>query len=96
MRITFFFAIGFLVASTVVLIDARSETVHAATASESQQAIQSYNDAYHEEEPVRGFVRLYLRVAGVVWVTAEWIAAIMLYKGYRMLRPLYIGDKRPQ
>lgn len=87
-------ALGFLVGTTVLLITDPAANVHAATASEIQQATQQYNDAYHDEEPVRGFVRLYLRVAGVVWVTVEWIAAILLYKGYRMLRPHFIEDTR--
>ena len=92
MRILFLTTLGFLAAWIIVLNTCASEPAYAATASESQQALQQYNDAYHEEEPVRGFVRLYLRVAGVVWVAVEWIAAILLYKGYRMLRPHFTQD----
>lgn len=92
MRILFLTTLGFLMAWMLLMNTHSIESIHAATISESQQAIQQYNDVYHEEEPVRGFVRLYLRVIGVVWITVEWIAAILLYKGYRMLRPHFIED----
>ena len=92
MRIIFLATLS-IVGTWIILMNTHAlESIHAATASESQQALQQYNDAYHEEEPVRGFIRLYLRVAGVVWVAVEWIAAILLYKGYRMLRPHFTED----
>lgn len=42
--------------------------------------------ARHDDEPTRRFVELFLRSAGVVWVTVEWIAAVYLVRGYAMLR----------
>ena len=31
---------------------------------------------------------LYLRIAGLMWIVLEWIAAILLWKGYRALTTL--------
>jgi hypothetical protein len=33
----------------------------------------------------RNALYLYLRLAGVGWVTVEWIAAILMWRGYRLL-----------
>jgi len=34
--------------------------------------------------PYRNALYLYLRIAGVVWIVVEWIAAVFLWKGYRL------------
>lgn len=46
------------------------ETLHAADAANA---------------PFRNALYLYLRIAGVVWIVVEWIAAVFLWKGYRLL-----------
>lgn len=35
--------------------------------------------------PYRNAMYLYLRLAGVVWITVEWVAAILLWRGLRLL-----------
>lgn len=92
MRIIYSLIAVLLVLGAFQLIGSQDAPAHAAAANDNQEALRAYNQAYHEEDPVRGFVRLYLRIAGVVWVTLEWIAAILLYKGYRMLRPHFTRD----
>ena len=44
-----------------------------------------YLHATYADEPTRRFVELYLRLAGGVWITVEWIAAAGLVLGYRRL-----------
>ena len=74
-------AAAFLAASIVVAPEVWAQTqgqvgvVHAA-----------YLDAIREDEATRRFVELYLRLAGAVWITVEWIAAVFLALGYRNLR----------
>lgn len=36
-------------------------------------------------QPYRNAVYLYLRIAGVVWIAVEWVAAIMLWRGQSLL-----------
>ncbi len=35
--------------------------------------------------PYRNAMYLYLRLAGVVWISVEWVAAILLWRGLRLL-----------
>ena len=46
----------------------------------------AYAVAEADVAPLRSFVHVYLRVAGVVWIAVEWIAAVFLILGYRLLR----------
>lgn len=95
MRIKCLFVLCLLFASVPLLSDTALANEHVLSTSESQEGIQYYNAAYDDEEPVRGFVRFYLRgMAGVVWIIVEWIAAILLYRGYTMLRSNFAGDGR--
>ncbi len=41
--------------------------------------------AQAEDAPYRNAVYLYLRVAGVLWIAVEWMAALILWRGYRLL-----------
>lgn len=41
--------------------------------------------AYQEDALYRNAMYLYLRLAGVVWIAVEWIAAIVLWRAWRML-----------
>lgn len=34
----------------------------------------------------RNAVYLYLRIAGIVWIVVEWVAAVVLWRTYRLLR----------
>jgi len=44
-------------------------------------------EAVHEEfQPLRDVMGFYLRLAGVVWITVEWVAAFYLWRGWRLLR----------
>lgn len=53
----------------------------------------AYEAAYANDAPVRNFVYLFLRIAGVVWVAAEWFAAIVLIRAYTILKPLLVPRK---
>ncbi len=74
----------------VLLIGLLTTTVGA------QQSLAPLDEAYfaaHDAEaPIRNFVYLVLRVAGVVWIVVEWIAAIYLIRGFNMLR-LHIASR---
>ncbi len=54
-----------------------------------------YVHATYADEPTRRFVELYLRVAGGVWITVEWIAAVVLVLGYRRLARWFARCERP-
>ncbi len=57
----------------------------AQTASDMVALEDGYIHATYVDEPTRRFVELYLRLAGGVWIAAEWVAAIFLVLGYRRL-----------
>jgi len=46
-----------------------------ATLREARAANMAYRNALY----------LYLRLAGIAWVAVEWIAALLLWRGYRLL-----------
>lgn len=55
---------------------------------QAQQPVGLYQllqEAQLQDAPYRNAVYLYLRVAGVVWVAVEWLAAIILWRAYRLL-----------
>jgi len=41
--------------------------------------------AAHQDAPYRQAVYVYLRLAGLFWIAVEWIAAVLLWRGYRLL-----------
>jgi hypothetical protein len=43
-------------------------------------------DAHAEDAVYRNAMYLYLRVAGLAWIAVEWVAAVVLWRAYRMLR----------
>lgn len=47
--------------------------------------MQSLRDAEVELQVWRQGVYLYLRVAGIVWVAVEWLAAVLLWRGQGLL-----------
>ena len=54
-----------------------------------------YVHATYADEPTRRFVELYLRLAGGVWITVEWVAAVFLVLGYRRLARWFAQSERP-
>jgi hypothetical protein len=59
----------------------------------SPELQDAYAGALEEHEPLQNVMRLYLRLAGVVWVAVEWIAAIFLWKGYKLLSAHFAAAK---
>lgn len=47
---------------------------------------QAYLHARGLDAPTRSFVGLFLRVAGIVWIALEWVAAAYLVRGFYLLR----------
>ena len=80
------------VATAVLLgaLDAPAQTVADRSALED-----AYLHATHADEPTRRFVELYLRLAGGVWITVEWIAAVFLVLAYRRLARWFAQSERP-
>ncbi len=54
-----------------------------------------YVHATYADEPTRRFVELYLRLAGGVWITVEWIAAVFLVLAYRRLARWFARSESP-
>lgn len=65
----------------------------AQTASDMAALKNGYIHATYVDEPTRRFVELYLRIAGGIWIAAEWVAAIFLMLGYRRLARWFSEDK---
>ncbi len=51
-----------------------------------EQAAETFAHTHEAFGALRNAVGLYLRIAGVVWITVEWIAAFYLWRGYRLIR----------
>jgi hypothetical protein len=60
--------------------------VLAAGAMDDEAARRILEQAHAADQPCRNAVYLYLRLAGVVWVVVEWVAAVMVWRTYRLLR----------
>ena len=65
----------------IVCVFFATSFAHGQTSLETAYAV-----ADAEAAPLRSFVHLFLRVAGVIWIAVEWVAAIFLILGYRLLR----------
>lgn len=80
------------VAAAVLLgaLDAPAQTVADMAALED-----GYVHATYADEPTRRFVELYLRLAGGVWITVEWIATVFLVLGYRRLARWFAQSEHP-
>lgn len=59
-----------------------------------RQIESAYLAARQEDRPTWQFVELFLRVAGVVWIVVEWIAAAYLIRGFVLLRRWLAEDAR--
>lgn len=86
------FIISLCVAATVLLgaLDTAAQTQTDMNALEN-----GYVHATYADEPTRRFVELYLRLAGGVWITVEWVAAVFLVLGYRRLARWFAQSGRP-
>jgi hypothetical protein len=51
----------------------------------ANQIYTAIRDAQAADAVYWNALYFYLRMAGVVWIGVEWIAAIMLWHGYRLL-----------
>lgn len=49
-------------------------------------AVAALEAALAENQSYRNAMYLYLRVAGVAWITVEWVAAIALWRAWRLVR----------
>ena len=47
------------------------------------QAVQTADEKMALEQNA---LYLLLRLAGIVWIAIEWVAAILLWRGYRLLK----------
>lgn len=58
-----------------------------AFAFEAPQRINTLiQEVYRQDTVYQNALYLYLRMAGIVWCTVEWIAAIILWRAFRFLR----------
>ncbi len=58
-----------------------------AFAFEAPQRINALiQEVYRQDTVYQNALYLYLRIAGIVWCTVEWIAAIILWRAFRFLR----------
>ena len=74
-----------LAAGAILLIPFGSAAVRGITPV-SEEAANAFVHAHQAFAALRNTVGLYLRIAGVVWITVEWIAAYYLWRGYRLVR----------
>lgn len=70
-------------------------TAYAEPTPEHDTLAQAFQSAYDYDAPVRNAVHLYLRIAGVVWITVEWVAAVVLVLAYRHLRRHFTAEEKP-
>ena len=47
--------------------------------------VEVLRQAIAEDAPYRNAVYLHLRLAGAVWIAVEWAAALLLWRGHRLL-----------
>jgi hypothetical protein len=45
----------------------------------------AYRSAHEASAPIRSLQQAYLRLAGIVWIGVEWIAAFVLWRVYILL-----------
>jgi hypothetical protein len=57
-----------------------------AAAAQGNGAEAAYFAAHEADVPLRNLVYLALRLAGVVWIAVEWVAALYLIRAFALLR----------
>jgi hypothetical protein len=71
-------------AGAVILL--ASVAVYGADGSpDPEKLLATLREARAADTVYRNALYLYLRLAGIVWVAAEWIAAVLVWRGYRLL-----------
>lgn len=68
-------------------------TVFAQDATGNSNSAEAFWHAQARFRPVQGLMQIYLRVAGVVWIVAEWIAALVLIRAYKLVALNFSLDK---
>lgn len=53
---------------------------------DSEGILAALNDVQEADAIYGNALLLYLRLAGVVWIAVEWVAAVILWRAYRLLR----------
>lgn len=77
-------ALGTLLAVAVLSMLA---AVQAESAGKPGSELLGALESAHEADAVyRNALYLYLRIAGVMWIGVEWVAAALLWQGFRILR----------
>lgn len=49
-------------------------------------ALEMLKAAYAADAPYRNAIYLWLRIAGILWITVEWVAGIVLWRAWVHLR----------
>ncbi len=69
------------------------------TPAQSQADMDALENGYvraaYADQPTRRFVELYLRLAGGIWITVEWVAVVFLVLGYRRLARWFAQSEPP-
>lgn len=71
---------------TLLLLTVLSEVQADATVASGGALLQALQAAQEADAVYRNALYLYLRLAGVIWIGVEWVAAVLLWQGYRILR----------
>lgn len=59
----------------------------AVTAAESvSPALDALQTVHAADAPYRNAIYLWLRIAGIAWISVEWVAGIVLWRAYVHLR----------
>lgn len=54
--------------------------------AESERILAALDAAQQVDAVYANALLLYLRLAGVAWISVEWVAAVILWRAYRLLR----------
>ncbi len=66
----------------------------AAVRAEPSALFELLREAHEADAPYRNALYLYLRVAGVAWIAVEWVAAVLLWRSYRLLKSAAAARRR--
>lgn len=72
-------------AGALLVLAAGSATARTITVA-PEEAAGAFLQSHEAFTALRNAVGLYLRIAGLVWITVEWIAAFYLWRGYLLVR----------
>ncbi len=59
----------------------------------SAAPVRLFQETFRMDGVYRNALYFYLRLAGVFWILVEWIAAVLLWRVYRMLRQVVYTEK---